>query len=197
MKVRQQREQREQPGYTPQHPGRDSAHTHTHRKRGGDLISGLTFLVRPDPPSGQAVSNRMGPGGGSAQPMATRHPGAPNGMCESPSLIGLQGVSMSPVLSGPPNSPPVPLRPRRGTSSSTDPGVQPQLKGPEGKRRPAPFLPQRNRTHVNPFIISVSRFRLTRAGPADLSAVRCVLIKTVSHQTKWMSRWIVLAGSYM
>uniref|UniRef100_A0A674MJS4 SWI/SNF related BAF chromatin remodeling complex subunit C1b n=1 Tax=Takifugu rubripes TaxID=31033 RepID=A0A674MJS4_TAKRU len=57
MKVRQQREQQGQPGFTPQQS------------------------ALPDP-SGQAVSNRMMPGGGTAQPMATRHPGAPNGMCE-------------------------------------------------------------------------------------------------------------------
>ncbi|XP_056877589.1 SWI/SNF complex subunit SMARCC1b isoform X1 [Takifugu flavidus] len=55
MKVRQQREQQGQPGFTPQQS------------------------ALPDP-SGQAVSNRMMPGGGTAQPMATRHPGAPNGM---------------------------------------------------------------------------------------------------------------------
>ena len=36
----------------------------------------------PPPPSGQAMPNRMMPAGGNAQPMAPRHPGAPNGMCE-------------------------------------------------------------------------------------------------------------------
>ncbi|AWP21764.1 putative SWI/SNF complex subunit SMARCC1-like [Scophthalmus maximus] len=51
MKIRQQREQQGQPGYTTQH-------------------------------SGQSLPNRMMPSGGNTQPMAPRHPGAPNGMCE-------------------------------------------------------------------------------------------------------------------
>lgn len=33
-------------------------------------------------PSGQAMPNRMIPGGGNSQAMANRPPGAPNGMCE-------------------------------------------------------------------------------------------------------------------
>uniref|UniRef100_H2TGA2 SWI/SNF related BAF chromatin remodeling complex subunit C1b n=1 Tax=Takifugu rubripes TaxID=31033 RepID=H2TGA2_TAKRU len=76
MKVRQQREQQGQPGFTPQQSGL----TITHRTKCQKLNS-LFILALPDP-SGQAVSNRMMPGGGTAQPMATRHPGAPNGMCE-------------------------------------------------------------------------------------------------------------------
>ncbi|XP_030003411.1 SWI/SNF complex subunit SMARCC1b isoform X2 [Sphaeramia orbicularis] len=57
LKVRQQREQQGQPGYTMQH---------------SDVPSSL----------GQSMANRMIPGGGGAQTMAPRHPGAPNGMCE-------------------------------------------------------------------------------------------------------------------
>uniref|UniRef100_A0A671WJX7 SWI/SNF related BAF chromatin remodeling complex subunit C1b n=1 Tax=Sparus aurata TaxID=8175 RepID=A0A671WJX7_SPAAU len=41
-----------------------------------------TVTLAPPPPSGQAMPNRMMPAGGNAQPMAPRHPGAPNGMCE-------------------------------------------------------------------------------------------------------------------
>uniref|UniRef100_A0A674NES6 SWI/SNF related BAF chromatin remodeling complex subunit C1b n=1 Tax=Takifugu rubripes TaxID=31033 RepID=A0A674NES6_TAKRU len=77
MKVRQQREQQGQPGFTPQQSGL----TITHRTKCQKLVNSLFILALPDP-SGQAVSNRMMPGGGTAQPMATRHPGAPNGMCE-------------------------------------------------------------------------------------------------------------------
>lgn len=68
MKVRQQREQQGQPGYTMQH-------------------------------SGQSMSNRMMPGGGNAQTMAPRHPGAPNGMYPSSQPDGI-----APVPTGPPSS---------------------------------------------------------------------------------------------
>ncbi|XP_070840212.1 SWI/SNF complex subunit SMARCC1b [Chaetodon trifascialis] len=72
MKVRQQREQQGQPGYTVQH-------------------SALP------PPSGQAMPNRMIPGGGSTQAMAPRHPGAPNGMYPSTQPDGI-----APAQPGPP-----------------------------------------------------------------------------------------------
>lgn len=35
------------------------------------------------------MANRMMPGGGTAQAMAPRHPGAPNGMCEYSLLLHL------------------------------------------------------------------------------------------------------------
>ncbi|XP_047460530.1 SWI/SNF complex subunit SMARCC1b [Mugil cephalus] len=68
MKVRQQREQQGQPGYTMQH-------------------------------SGQSLPNRMMPAGGNAQPMAPRHPGAPNGMYPSSQPDGI-----APAQTGPPSS---------------------------------------------------------------------------------------------
>ncbi|XP_045897699.1 SWI/SNF complex subunit SMARCC1-like [Micropterus dolomieu] len=64
MKVRQQREQQGQLGYTVQHSA-------------------------PPPPSGQSMPNRMMPGGGNAQAMAARHPGAPNGMYPSSQPDGI------------------------------------------------------------------------------------------------------------
>ncbi|XP_031709537.1 SWI/SNF complex subunit SMARCC1b isoform X3 [Anarrhichthys ocellatus] len=72
MKVRQQREQQGQPGFTMQH-------------------SALP------PPSGQPMPNRMMPGGGNAQAMAPRHPGAPNGMYPSSQPDGI-----APAQPGPP-----------------------------------------------------------------------------------------------
>ncbi|XP_054462680.1 SWI/SNF complex subunit SMARCC1b [Anoplopoma fimbria] len=74
IKVRQQREQQGQPGYTMQH-------------------SALP------PPSGQPMPNRMMPGGGNAQAMAPRHPGAPNGMYPSSQPDGT-----APAQPGPPAS---------------------------------------------------------------------------------------------
>ncbi|XP_053189819.1 SWI/SNF complex subunit SMARCC1b [Scomber japonicus] len=68
MKVRQQREQQGQPGFTMQH-------------------------------SGQSMPNRMMPVGGNAQPMAPRHPGAPNGMYPSSQPDGI-----APTQPGPPAS---------------------------------------------------------------------------------------------
>ncbi|XP_041664345.1 SWI/SNF complex subunit SMARCC1b [Cheilinus undulatus] len=69
MKVRQQREQQGQPGYTAQL-------------------------------SGQAVPNRVIPGGGNSQPMATRHPGAPNGMYPSSQPDGTGAAQSGPAASG-------------------------------------------------------------------------------------------------
>ncbi|CAK6949564.1 SWI/SNF complex subunit SMARCC1b [Scomber scombrus] len=66
MKVRQQREQQVQPGFTMQQ-------------------------------SGQPMPNRMMPIGGNAQPMAPRHPGAPNGMYPSSQPDGI-----APTQPGPP-----------------------------------------------------------------------------------------------
>ncbi|KAL6099900.1 uncharacterized protein ACO6RY_01621 [Pungitius sinensis] len=74
VKVRQQREQQGQPGFTMQH-------------------SALP------PPSGQPTPNRMMPGGGNAQAMAPRHPGAPNGMYPSSQPDGT-----APAQPGPPAS---------------------------------------------------------------------------------------------
>ncbi|KAM6900017.1 SWI/SNF complex subunit SMARCC1b [Xenentodon cancila] len=68
MKVRQQREQQSQPGYTMQH-------------------------------SGQPIPNRMMPGGGNAQTIAPRNPGAPNGMYPSSQPDGI-----APSQTGPPAS---------------------------------------------------------------------------------------------
>ncbi|XP_054873884.1 SWI/SNF complex subunit SMARCC1b isoform X2 [Amphiprion ocellaris] len=65
MKVRQQREQQGQPGYTMQH-------------------------------SGQSMPNRMMPGGGNAQTMAPRHPGAPNGMYPSSQSDGIATAQTGP-----------------------------------------------------------------------------------------------------
>ncbi|XP_036949883.1 SWI/SNF complex subunit SMARCC1b [Acanthopagrus latus] len=69
MKVRQQREQQGQPGYTVQH-------------------------------TGQAMPNRMMPAGGNAQPMAPRHPGAPNGMYPSSQPDGVAPAQPGPLASG-------------------------------------------------------------------------------------------------
>ncbi|KAM8767485.1 SWI/SNF complex subunit SMARCC1b [Acanthopagrus schlegelii] len=69
MKVRQQREQQGQPGYTVQH-------------------------------TGQAMPNRMMPAGGNAQPMAPRHPGAPNGMYPSSQPDGVAPAQPGPPASG-------------------------------------------------------------------------------------------------
>uniref|UniRef100_UPI0037E793DF SWI/SNF complex subunit SMARCC1b isoform X2 n=1 Tax=Semicossyphus pulcher TaxID=241346 RepID=UPI0037E793DF len=66
MKVRQQREQQGQPGYTAQH-------------------------------SGQAVPNRMMPGGGNTQTMPPRHPGAPNGMYPSSQPDGIAAAQPGPT----------------------------------------------------------------------------------------------------
>ncbi|XP_026155500.1 SWI/SNF complex subunit SMARCC1b isoform X2 [Mastacembelus armatus] len=74
MKVRQQREQQGQPGYTMQHS------------------------VLPSP-SGQSMPNRMMPAGGNAQTIAPRHPGAPNGMYPSSQPDGV-----TPAQPGPPTS---------------------------------------------------------------------------------------------
>ncbi|XP_034400467.1 SWI/SNF complex subunit SMARCC1b isoform X2 [Cyclopterus lumpus] len=73
IKVRQQREQQGQPGFTMQH-------------------SAL-------PTPGQPMPNRMMPGGGNAQVMAPRHPGAPNGMYPSSQPDGI-----APAQPGPPAS---------------------------------------------------------------------------------------------
>ncbi|XP_070702512.1 SWI/SNF complex subunit SMARCC1b [Pempheris klunzingeri] len=64
MKVRQQREQQGQSGYTVQHSALPA-------------------------PSGQSVPNRMMPAGGTAQAMAPRHSGAPNGMYPSSQPDGI------------------------------------------------------------------------------------------------------------
>lgn len=69
IKVRQQREQQGQPGYTMQQH------------------------------SGQSMPNRMMPGGGNAQVIAPRHPGAPNGMYPSSQSDGIE-----PAQPGPPAS---------------------------------------------------------------------------------------------
>ncbi|XP_033493266.1 SWI/SNF complex subunit SMARCC1b isoform X1 [Epinephelus lanceolatus] len=74
MKVRQQREQHGQPGYTMQQSALPA-------------------------PSGQSMPNRMMPGGGNAQTMASRHPGAPNGMYPSSQPDGI-----APTQPGPPAS---------------------------------------------------------------------------------------------
>ncbi|XP_053302165.1 SWI/SNF complex subunit SMARCC1b [Pleuronectes platessa] len=71
MKVRQQREQQGQQGQ-----------------------AGFTMQN-----SGQAVPNRMMPSGGNPQPMAPRHPGAPNGMYPSSQPDGI-----TPAQPGPPAS---------------------------------------------------------------------------------------------
>lgn len=76
MKVRQQREPQGQPGYPTQHSGLQDCRKFLF----SDILDLHVSSTRP--PSGQPMSNRMLPGGGNAQPMATRHPGAPNGMCE-------------------------------------------------------------------------------------------------------------------
>ncbi|XP_030003412.1 SWI/SNF complex subunit SMARCC1b isoform X3 [Sphaeramia orbicularis] len=68
LKVRQQREQQGQPGYTMQH-------------------------------SGQSMANRMIPGGGGAQTMAPRHPGAPNGMYPSSQPDGIAAAQSGPSAS--------------------------------------------------------------------------------------------------
>ncbi|KAG7245013.1 hypothetical protein INR49_023579 [Caranx melampygus] len=68
MKVRQQKEQQGQPGYTMQH-------------------------------SGPSMPNRIIPSGGNTQPMAPRHPGAPNGMYPSSQPDGI-----APAQPGPPAS---------------------------------------------------------------------------------------------
>lgn len=74
MKVRQQREQQGQLGYTMQQSA-------------------------PPPPSGQSMPNRMMPAGGNAQATAPRPPGAPNGMYPSSHSDGL-----APAQPGPPTS---------------------------------------------------------------------------------------------
>ncbi|XP_029298553.1 SWI/SNF complex subunit SMARCC1b isoform X2 [Cottoperca gobio] len=74
LKVRQQREQQAQPGYTMQQPA-------------------------VPPPSGQPMPNRIIPGGGNIQAMAPRHPGAPNGMYPSSQPDGT-----APAQPGPPAS---------------------------------------------------------------------------------------------
>uniref|UniRef100_A0A667Y6N7 SWI/SNF related BAF chromatin remodeling complex subunit C1b n=1 Tax=Myripristis murdjan TaxID=586833 RepID=A0A667Y6N7_9TELE len=76
MKVRQQREQQGQTGFTMQHSGLDThTHTHTHTHT-------YTHTHTHTRSPGQSVPSRMLPSGGNAQTMAPRHPGAPNGMCE-------------------------------------------------------------------------------------------------------------------
>lgn len=90
------------------------------------------------PPSGQPMSNRMLPGGGNAQPMATRHPGAPNGMCEHSRPTPVPSLARTSLCCSSPHpvSPFVARRPRRG-GTSTHPGVQSQLKAPrkaDGRR---------------------------------------------------------------
>lgn len=135
------------------------------------------MLALPDP-SGQPISNRMIPGGGNAQTMATRHSGAPNGMCEYSSLIKVQ----------------VPLYDALFYSSShPDSSCYLQtLTGQHQHRQRCPVTAEGSRkqtnvdqttiqtgTLVNSFIShhqsaidssSVShRFRLTRAGTARLS----------------------------
>ncbi|XP_028289577.1 SWI/SNF complex subunit SMARCC1b [Parambassis ranga] len=69
MKVRQQREQQGQAGYTMQH-------------------------------SGQSIPNRMLSAGGTAQTMAPRHPGAPNGMYPSSQPDGIASAQTGPPPSG-------------------------------------------------------------------------------------------------
>uniref|UniRef100_A0A667Y682 SWI/SNF related BAF chromatin remodeling complex subunit C1b n=1 Tax=Myripristis murdjan TaxID=586833 RepID=A0A667Y682_9TELE len=101
MKVRQQREQQGQTGFTMQHSGLDThththththtyTHTHTHTRSPGPLTcckfivttTLIVYNVVMFPLTGQSVPSRMLPSGGNAQTMAPRHPGAPNGMCE-------------------------------------------------------------------------------------------------------------------
>uniref|UniRef100_A0A3Q1J0K5 SWI/SNF related, matrix associated, actin dependent regulator of chromatin, subfamily c, member 1b n=1 Tax=Anabas testudineus TaxID=64144 RepID=A0A3Q1J0K5_ANATE len=74
MKVRQQREQQGQPGYT---------------------MHDIYFL----PTLGQSLPNRMMPSAGNPQTIAPRHPGAPNGMYPSSQPDGI-----APSQPGPPTS---------------------------------------------------------------------------------------------
>uniref|UniRef100_A0A7N8Y6Z1 SWI/SNF related BAF chromatin remodeling complex subunit C1b n=1 Tax=Mastacembelus armatus TaxID=205130 RepID=A0A7N8Y6Z1_9TELE len=96
MKVRQQREQQGQPGYTMQHSG-------VAKVKNSYLLNhsvpSLPYVLVLPSPSGQSMPNRMMPAGGNAQTIAPRHPGAPNGMYPSSQPDGV-----TPAQPGPPTS---------------------------------------------------------------------------------------------
>lgn len=188
MKVRQQSEQQGQPGYPTQHSGLTvhmqeyssdvcqgwSWMKHERSKLVLNLQNSLlhliflkfwTYMLALPDPSGQPISNQMIPGGGNAQPMAPRHPGAPNGMCESSSLVKFQARLYESLL----------LHPDSSCSSQTPTG-QHRLRRlcpvtAEGCRKQTDVPTRRHptRTLVNA-LTSTHRFSLTRGGTALLSA---------------------------